>query len=200
MSTIQQTPAQSGDGKKYKVIGTRPVRHDGVDKVTGRAKYGADIHPSGMLYGLVIRSPHAHAKIKSIDASQALALPGVRAVVTHKDLCDPGDRIIELGEGAVNLRHLSNNILAADKVFYRGHAVAAVAADTIHLAEQAAALIKVNYEVLPAVLDVEEAMKPGAPLLHDDVFTDELGQTAKTASNVAKHFRFEKGDLAKGFA
>jgi CO/xanthine dehydrogenase Mo-binding subunit len=199
MSTIEHAPAQASNGQPYKVIGTRPIRHDGVDKVTGRAKYGADIHLSGLIYGVVLRSPHAHARIKSVDVSTAVALPGVRAVVTHKDLRDPGDHILELGEGAVNLRHLSNNILAADKVLYRGHAVAAVAADTVHIAEQAASLIKINYEVLPAVLDVEAAMKPGAPLLHADLFTDELGQTAKTASNVAKHFRFEKGDIAKGF-
>jgi CO/xanthine dehydrogenase Mo-binding subunit len=200
MSTIQQSATQTGNGKPYQVIGTRPVRHDGVDKVTGRAKYGADVHPSGMLYGVVLRSPHAHAKIKSIDISQAQAVPGVRAVITHRDFRDPGDHVVELGEGAVNLRHLSNNLLAAGKVLYRGHAVAAVAADTIHIAEQAAGLIKVDYEVLPAVLDVEAAMKSGSALLHDDVFTDELGQAAKTPSNVAKHFRFEKGDVAKGFA
>ena len=200
MSTLESKPAQGANGKPYKVIGTRPIRHDGVDKVTGRAKYGADLRLSGLLYGVVLRSPHAHAKIRSIDVSKAAALSGVHAVVTHKDLCDPGDRIVELGEGAVNLRHLSNNILAADKVLYRGQAVAAVAADNIHIAEQAAALIRVDYEVLPSVLDVEEAMKPSAPLLHDDLYTDELGQTAKTPSNVAKHFRFEKGDVAKGFA
>ncbi|MFN0054111.1 MAG: xanthine dehydrogenase family protein molybdopterin-binding subunit [Planctomycetales bacterium] len=203
MSTVQgkqATAGQNGNGKAYKVIGTRPIRHDGVDKVTGRAKYGADIHPTGMIYGVVLRSPHAHAKIKSIDTSQALALPGVRAVATHQDLMHPGNRMLELGEGAVNMRHLSNNILAADKVFYRGQAVAAVAADTIHLAEEAAALIRVEYEVLPAVLDVEAAMKPSAPLLHDDLFTDEMGKAAKTPSNVAKHFRFEKGDIDKGFA
>jgi len=95
---------------------------------------------------------------------------------------------------------LSNNILAADKVLYRGHAVAAVAADSVHIAEQAAALIKVNYEVLPPVVDVELAMQPGAPLLHDDLFTDELGKPATKPSNIAKHFRFERGNLAQGFA
>jgi xanthine dehydrogenase molybdenum-binding subunit len=203
MSTVERSKTaagSNGNGKGYKVIGTRPIRHDGVDKVTGRAKYGADIHPTGLIYGVILRSPHAHAKIKSIDASKALALPGVRAVITHKDLCEPGDRVLELGEGAVNLRHLSNNILAADKVFYKGHAVVAVAADTIHIADEAAGLIKVDYEVLPAVLDVEEAMKSSAPLLHADLFTDELGQKAKQPSNVAQHIRFELGDIEKGFA
>jgi len=200
MSIVEHDIKTQSNGKSYQVIGTRPIRHDGVDKVTGRAKYGADIQLSGLIYGVVLRSPYAHARIKSIDVSQAKALPGVRAVVTHKDLREPGSRIVELGEGAVNLKHLSNNILAADKVLYRGHAVAAVAADSVHIAEQAAALIKVNYEVLPAVVDVELAMKPGAPLLHDDVFTDELGKPASKPSNIAKHFRFEKGDVAQGFA
>jgi CO/xanthine dehydrogenase Mo-binding subunit len=203
MSTVERDKAKAGsngNGKPYKVIGTRPIRHDGVDKVTGRAKYGADIHPTGLIYGVVLRSPHAHAKIKSIDVSKALALPGVRAVVTHKDLREPGDRILELGEGAVNLRELSNNVLAADKVLYKGHAVAAIAADTIHIAEEAAGLIKVDYEILPSVLDVEAAMNSGAPLLHANLFTDELGQKATQPSNVAKHFRFETGEIEKGFA
>src|SRR5262245_23848839 len=185
---------------KYQVIGTRPVRHDGVDKVTGRAKYGADIHLTGLLSGVVLRSPHAHAKIKSIDVSKALALPGVRAVVTHKDLREPGSRIVDLGEGAVNLRHLSNNVLASDKVLYRGHAVAAVAADTVHIAEEAAALIEVDYEPLPPLLEVQAAMKADAPLLHSDLFTDELGKPAAKPSNVAKHFRFERGNVEQGFS
>jgi CO/xanthine dehydrogenase Mo-binding subunit len=198
--TATKTNGHAANGKPYQVIGTRPIRHDGVDKVTGRAKYGADIRLSGLIYGVVLRSPHAHARIKSIDVAPALALAGVRAVVTHKDLREPGSRVVELGEGAVNLKHLSNNILAADKVLYRGHAVAAVAADSVHIAEQAATLIKVDYEVLPPVVDVELAMKPGSPLLHDDLFTDELGKPASRPSNVAKHFRFEKGNLAQGFA
>jgi len=203
MATVEhdsKTHATNGNGKPYKVIGTRPIRHDGVDKVTGRAKYGADVHLSGLLAGVVLRSPHAHARIKSVDTSKARALPGVRAVITHKDLREPGSRIVELGEGAVNLKHLSNNILAADKVLYRGHAVAAVAADSVHIAEEAASLIKIDYEVLPAVLEVQAAMQPNAPLLHDDVFTDELGKVGTKPSNIAKHFRFEKGDVAQGFA
>ena len=201
MATAEQEPQAAARGpKKYKVIGTRPVRHDGVDKVTGRARYGADIRLTGMLAGVVIRSPHAHAKILSIDTSKAAAVPGVRAIATNVDLADPGDRMCELGEGAVNLRHLNNNIFAKDKVLYRGHAIAAVAADNVHIAEQAAKLIEVKYELLPPVVDVLDAMKPDAPLLHSDIFTDDLGVTAKTPSNVAKHFRFEQGDLAAGFA
>ena len=160
---------------KYKVIGTRPVRHDGVDKVTGRAKYGADIHPTGLIYGAMLRSPHAHAKIKRIDTSRAEKAPGVRAVVTAKDLPNQGDRIVELGEGAVNMKHLACNVLAHDKVLYHGHAIAAVAADSIHAAEEAVKLIEIEYELLPPVLDVLEAMKPNAPVLNADVRTANVG-------------------------
>ena len=112
----------------YKVIGTRPIRHDVLDKVTGRALYGADINMAGMLQGKILRSPHAHARIKKIDVSKALAMPGVEAIVTGKDFPHAGDRVAELGEGAIVVRHLCNNCLAADKVRYRGRAVAAVAA------------------------------------------------------------------------
>ncbi|MBI5760607.1 MAG: xanthine dehydrogenase family protein molybdopterin-binding subunit [Planctomycetales bacterium] len=190
----------TGSQPKYKVIGSRPIRHDGTDKVTGRAIYGADVQLNGMIHGVILRSPHAHARIKSIDTSKAEAVPGVRAVVTCKDLADPGDRRVELGEGSIILKHLSANVLARDKVLYRGHAVAAVAADSVHVADEAAKLIRVEYEVLPPVLTVQEAMKPGAPLLHEDVFTDEMGEKSKQPSNVAKHFRHEVGDIAKGFA
>src|SRR5262245_38877510 len=100
----------------YKVIGTRPIRHDGMDKATGRALYGADFQMAGLLHGRILRSPHAHAHIRRIEVRKALALPGVEAVVTSEDLPEPGDRIAELGEGAVNLRHLSSNVLAREKV------------------------------------------------------------------------------------
>src|SRR5262245_20837503 len=183
----------------YRVVGTRPVRHDGVDKVTGRAVYGADVRLPGMLYARVLRSPHAHARIVKIDTSKAEALPGVRAVVTGADLPEAEDKIQDLGEGAVNLKFLSDNVLADDKVLYQGHAVAAVAATSQQVAEEAIRLIDVQYEQLPAVLDVREAMKEGAPLLHKSVRTKELGKELDTPSNVAEHFRHELGDLAKGW-
>ena len=189
---------------KYKVIGTRPVRHDGVDKVTGRAQYGADTQLTGLIYGAMLRSPHAHANIKSIDTSRAEALPGVRAVMTNADLPEQGDRVVELGEGAVNMRHLNANVLAKEKVLYKGHAIAAVAADTIHIAEEAVKLIEVEFEVLEPVLDVVMAMADDAPVLNDDIRTESLGShpasdDASKNTNVAKHFVFEKGDVAKGF-
>src|SRR5262245_24007356 len=155
---------------------------------------------AGLLHGRILRSPHAHANIRSIDASKALALPGVEAVVTSADLPDVGNRMVELGEGAINLGHLSANTLARKKALYQGHAVAAVAATEPHIAEEALALIKVDYEVLPPVLDVRKAMDAKSPLLHPDVYTESLGDGAnKRPSNVAKHIQFKMGDTAKGF-
>ena len=194
----------TAENPKYKVIGTRPVRHDGADKVTGRAKYGADIKLSGMLYGAMLRSPHAHAKIVSIDTSKAAAFPGVRAVVTSADLPEQGDRVVQLGEGAANMRHLTANVLARGKVLYKGHAIAAVAADNIHIAEEAVKLVEVKYEVLPPVMDVRQAMSADSPVLNDDIRTESLGSAPAVKdskpTNIAKHFLFEKGDVAAGFA
>src|SRR5262245_41299335 len=170
----------------YKVIGTRPVRHDGVDKVTGRAIYGADVQMAGLLHGRILRSPIPHGIIRGIDASKALALLGVETVVTSADLMDPGDRIAELGEGAVNLKHLSSNCLARGKVHYKGQAVAAVAAISAHIAEEALKRIVVDYQQLPHVTDVRAAMRDGAPLLHDDLVTESLGKPTGKRSNIAK--------------
>src|SRR5664279_3956697 len=111
----------------YRVIGTRPERYDATDKVTGRAQYGADVRLPNMLYGKVLRSPYAHAIIRSIYTRAAEALPGVRAIITAADLPDVADKLVDAGEGgATNLRYASNNVLARDKVLYFGHAVAAV--------------------------------------------------------------------------
>ena len=124
--------------QEFNVVGTRPIRHDGTEKVTGQARYGADIHLPGMLHGRILRSPHAHARIKGIDPSRALALPGVKAVVTGADMPEHGGRVMDLGEGAMtNTRFLSNNCMATEKALYKGHAVAAVAATSGHIAEEA---------------------------------------------------------------
>jgi CO/xanthine dehydrogenase Mo-binding subunit len=184
----------------YKVIGTRPIRHDGVDKVTGRALFGADVQLPGLLHGKVLRSPHAHARIRRIDVSRAAKLPGVKAIVTAADMPDVGDKIQELGEGAIGLRYLSANLLAPDKALYHGHPVAAVAATNVHIAEEALALIEVEYELLPPVLDVSAAMQPGATILLDELRTSEMGEKRGGPSNVAQHIRFQRGDLAAGFA
>ena len=185
--------------QRYNVVGTRPIRHDGTDKVTGHALYGGDFQTAGLLHGKILRSPHGHARIKSIDVSKALAHPEVKAVVTGKDLPFAPDKVAELGEGAANLKHLSNNVLAYDKVLYKGHAVAAVAAINAHVAEEALSLIEVEYEALPAVTSVVDAMKEDAPLLHEDMFTTSLGKKAHKPSNIASHIQFRTGDLERGF-
>jgi CO/xanthine dehydrogenase Mo-binding subunit len=175
------------------------VRHDGVDKVTGRALYGADVRLPGMLYGRVLRSPHAHARIRAIDTARAAALPGVRAVVTAADLPDLADKIASLGEGAVNLRYQSCNMLARGKALYQGHAVAAVAAVSPQVAEEALALIQVDYEILTPVIDVLQAMRDDAPILHDELRTHEEGGVGERPTNIAEHFRYARGDLEQGF-
>ena len=185
--------------KEYKVIGTRPIRHDGVDKVTGRAIYGADFQITGLLHGRVLRSPHAHARIVSIDTSRAEAHPGVKGVVTAEDLPAAEDKMADLGEGAVSLKYLCDNILASDKALYKGHAIAAVAATSPHIAEEACELIDIEYEVLPPVLEVRQAMEPDAPILHENLRTSSLGETGDKPSNVASHFQHKKGDIDKGF-
>src|SRR6266478_7878610 len=182
-----------------KVVGTRPIRPDGVDKVTGRANFGADMVMPGMLFGRVKRSPHAHARIMSINIERARALPGVKAVVTWEDFPPIPSEEAFVGEGPMNFRDLSRNCMARDKVLYDGHAVAAVAATSPAIAEEACELIEVSYHVLPHVIDVEEAMKPDAPLLHDDLFTQGVEPKPTHPSNVAKEVRFSKGDIAAGF-
>jgi len=182
--------------QQFKVIGTRPIRPDGVDKVTGRAKYGADYSFPGMLHGKVLRSPHAHARIKSINFAKALKLPGVKAVVLGKDLPELESKIEFIGEIPLNPHYLAHNILARDKVLYNGHAVAAVAATSPHIAEEALELIEVEYEVLPAVLNVLEAMKPEAPILHPELRNKE---EPDQPTNVGSHTQFKRGDLAAGF-
>lgn len=196
----QTVPAPDTNQKrKYQVIGTSPIRQDGTDKVTGRALYGADIRLPGMLFGAVLRSPHAHARIISIDTRRAEGLPGVKAVITAADLPDIASKITELGEGTVNLKYQSNNILARDKVLYHGHAVAAVAATSLNAAEEALHLIDVQYELLPPVMEVRQAMQPDAPLLLEEQYTDEFGKKSDRPSNIASHEQTKRGDLDKAF-
>ena len=154
-----------------RVVSTRPVRPDGVEKVTGRALYGADLAMAGMLVGRIKRSPHAHARIVSIDATKALKLAGVKSVVTAADFPDIDPSEAFVGEGPTNFRDQSLNIMARGKVLYEGHAVAAVAATSAAIADAALELIEVKYEVLPHVIDVEAAMAEGAPLLDENLFT-----------------------------
>jgi CO/xanthine dehydrogenase Mo-binding subunit len=195
MTDVMNRPAAT-----LKVVGTRPARPDGVDKVTGAATYGADFHLPGMLVGKIKRSPHAHARIVSIDTKAALALPGVKAVVTAADFPDLASEEYEAGESASNLRDLSLNCMARHKVLYDGHAVAAVAATSASIADEALDLIKVTYEVLPHVIDVEAAMAPDAPVLHANMFTEGLESRPELPSNIARRNQIKGGDLAAGFA
>ena len=171
-----------------------------MDKVTGRALFAADTRAAGMLWGKILRSPHAHARIVSIDTSKAEALPGVRAVVTAADFPDIKSEEAFVGEGPMNFRDLALNCMAREKVLYEGHALAAVAAITQEVADQALGLINVTYEVLPHVIDVDEAMAPGAPVLHDDMFTAGVDPKPTKPSNIAKVVTFKKGDAEAGFA
>ena len=169
-----------------KAIGTRPVRPDGIEKVTGRAAFGADLNLPGMLYGKVLRSPYAHARIKSVDLSKARAADGVLAAVAGADFPDAGGN------------DLAKNVIARDKVLYHGHALAAVAAKTLDQADAALDLIEVEYEVLNPVLSLDEAMADDATLVNESQHTN--GDTSKPASNVAAYQKFERGDVDKGFA
>ena len=169
---------------QFKVIGTRPARPDGVDKVTGRARFGADMSAPGMLTGLILRSPHAHARIVSIDTTKAEALAGVHAVVTRKDFREITDDDFTAD--------ILDNCMAGDKALYDGHAIAAVAASSTKIAREALKLIDVQFEKLDHVTDVDEAIKPGAPVLHEGR-TDET-VPAGMSPNVLSRYEFGHGD------
>lgn len=180
-------------GRSFSSVGTRPIRPDGVDKVTGRARYGADFNMAGQLVGRILRSPHAHAIIKKIDTSKAEKLAGVKAVITAKDLPD-------LTDGDAAMYDILDNSMARTKALYDGHAVAAVAAIDARTARQALKLIEVDYEVLPHVTDVDEAMKHSAPLINDAIFTEGLEEKPVKPSNVSKRTQYGHGDVHQGFA
>ncbi|MGB0502010.1 MAG: xanthine dehydrogenase family protein molybdopterin-binding subunit [Acidimicrobiales bacterium] len=170
--------------KTYKWVGTRPIRHDGYDKVVGKARFAADLNLPGQLHAAYLRSPHAHANIASIDTSKAEAMPGVKAVVTGDDfpaldITDPNHDV-------------SINVLARGTVLYHGHAIAAVAATTKAEAQAAAAAIEVEYELLPVVLGIDEAMADGAPLANEQNYQKFVGPS--DPSNIATHTPLERGD------
>jgi len=191
----------SNDNAKtnFQWVGKRTRRPDGVDKVTGRARYGDDMSMPGMLHCKVLRSRHAHAKILSIDTSKAAALKGVKAVLTSAEIPDhplskpPYAPIIN------DMHDISRNVMARDKVFYDGHAVAAVAATSERIAKAALELIEVKYEVLPHVLDPIDAAQPDAPILHEDQFTFLGDKTSEMPSNLFRSSVGERGDLDQGF-
>ena len=187
MALIEENPG-------YKWVGTRPIRPDGLDKVTGKAQFGADLTLPGMLFGKVVRSPHAHARILSIDTSTAESMLGVKAVITGSDFPD----LAANGAHASDI-DVANNAIARDKVLYEGHVVAAVAATTRELAEAAAKAVDVSYEVLPHVLTVDEAMADNAPLLHENMMTKGVEPAPEQPSNIASRIVHERGDLEQGF-
>ncbi|HAL46394.1 MAG TPA: oxidoreductase [Dehalococcoidia bacterium] len=187
--------------RQYKVIGTGTPKLEGVDKVTGRAVFGADVKLPRMLFGKVLRSPHANAIIWSINADEAAALPGVRAVVTGADFPvlvsgEPGSQ----GPITEANRYHGQEVIARGRVHFHGQPVAAVAATSAEIAEEALDLISVEYEVLPPILTTEKAMEPDAQLLHPELHTKSEEGTHDRPSNVAEHLRFERGSADDGFA
>ncbi len=187
--------------KNYKVIGTNPsTRPDAADKVTGKARYAADINLPGQLIGKVLRSPHAHARILSIDTSKAESLPGVKAVITRDDFADMPILHAAAGEIVVNFRDVTRTMMAREKVLFDGHPLAAVAATSETIAKKALKLIKVEYEILPHVIDVVEAMKPDAPVLHEDQFTKGVEPKPEKPSNIAAQLKSIIGDVETGFS
>jgi CO/xanthine dehydrogenase Mo-binding subunit len=195
---MQDVPTKTTTAQ-FKWVGTRPVRPDGVPKVTGRALYGADLTMPGMLVGRILRSPHAHARIRSIDTSKAVTLPGVKAVVTSADFPEQKFEYFGPERVAQNYWHMTRNIMAREKVLHEGHPLAAVAATSKAIADQALSMIVVDYEVLPHVIDVDEAMKPDAPLLFPDLITRGVEPPPKP-SNITKRVEFTLGNLDAGFA
>jgi CO/xanthine dehydrogenase Mo-binding subunit len=180
-----------------KWIGQRTIRPDGVDKVTGRATFGADFYAPGMLYGRVLRCRHAHARVKSINFDKALALPGVKAVMSGEDIVDFPIDGPSVNVGLADMRWMCRNVIVKEKVLFSGHPVAAVAATSVSIAKQACKLIEVEYEVLPHVIDVDEAMQPDAPILHD--FVRAPGDTSGRPSNISGRLEHKIGDVEAGF-
>ena len=176
-----------------KWIGKRTIRPDGMDKVTGRAQFAADFNMPGQIWGKILRSPHPHARIRAIDTSKAEKLPGVKAVVTAKDIVD-----FPIEKGAVplgiqDMRWMCRNVMAREKALFPGHPIAAVAATTEAIAAEACSLIEVDYEVLPFTIEIEDAIKPDAPVLH------EWNKWEGKPSNIVGRLEHKKGDIAEGF-
>lgn len=166
--------------------------------MTGRAVYSADVSLPGLIWGEVVRSPHAHALIKGIDITSAESAPGVLAVVTRNDLPRVESGTLDLAGAPVNINQATDNVLADDRVLYAGHAVAAVAARDRNSAIEASKLIRVSYEPLPAAIDVDAATARDAPVLLPDMVADHLGEPVR-GTNMAWHFRHELGDPDAGF-
>ncbi|MCA0930144.1 xanthine dehydrogenase family protein molybdopterin-binding subunit [Ruegeria profundi] len=179
---------------EFTFVGTRPDRPDGLDKVTGRAKFGADMSAPGMLHGAILRSPHAHARIVKIDTSKAEAHKDVKAVVTRADFADVPFKPGLEGE----FWNVLENVMAGEKALYDGHAVAAVAASSALAARDALKLIEVEYEVLPHVTDVDKAMAPDAPVIREGAADYSVPEGMHP--NVVRYHESGHGDVEAGFA
>ena len=187
--------------RTFRYIGTRPIRHDGLDKVTGRANYGADFTLPGLLHGVVVRSPHAHARIVSIDTTAAEAVPGVKAVITGKDIPETSAKLALGGEDAFDLRDMGDNLMAHGKALYEGHAVAAVAATSLDVAGEAAKLVRVVYEPLEPVMSIERAIAPDAPILHADMTTQGRPLPGTSGpTNIAGRMELKRDDVDRALA
>ncbi|MBU5333256.1 xanthine dehydrogenase family protein molybdopterin-binding subunit [Anaerocolumna aminovalerica] len=178
---------------ELKYVGQSYERKDAVNKVTGEAEYVDDIRLPRMLYAWCVRSPYAHARILSIDTSEAEKLPGVKCVIT-------GDEYPNRAGLYLEDRYFMAKI--GDTAKYMGEAVAAVAADTPEIARQACDLIKVEYEELPGVINAVDAMKTDAPLIHPDLHTYKVAPIfyPEKGTNISHHYVLRKGDAEKGFA
>ena len=192
--------ATDDSNRKFKQIGSRPIRHDGLDKVTGRARFGADFTLPGALQGVFVRSPYAHAKILKIDTSKAEKVPGVKAVITAEDLPELPMSWVSQGPAGVDSGANQRVILAREKALYHGHAFAAVAAATREIAVEAGRLIEVEWEVLPPVLSIDQALAEDAPILHEGQKTEGAGPPVEGDTNITNQIVFEGGDLDAGFA
>ncbi|MBI3921159.1 MAG: xanthine dehydrogenase family protein molybdopterin-binding subunit [Armatimonadetes bacterium] len=181
---------------EFQVIGKSLPRVDAVEKVTGAARYAADMSLPGMLWGKFLRSPYDHARIVGIDVSKAEALPGVRAVLTHKSI---GSAASLATEDSVHGTKVDQSLFAADRIIYQGQKIAAVAADSPHLAEDALDLIEVEYEALPAVHDVLEAIEPDAPIIQENTNVIETPE-GTPLYNVCDQGHHAFGDVEQGFA
>src|SRR5262245_53111945 len=188
---------------EHKVIGTNVLKVDAPERVIGKAAYGADLNLPGMLWAKIVRSTYPQARIKRIDTSKALALPGVKAVITAQDFpaLEKGATAPLVGEVSISLNAVRELAMASDKARYHGQAVAAVAAIDPFIADDAARLVEVEYEELPVVGDLLDAMKPDAPLVHEDLVTEEEGKREKGTrpSNIAIHMVYSRGDVEAGF-
>ena len=188
----------SNTSSAHQVVGKRLPRVDAKERVTGQAIYPADLSLPGMVHAKLLRSPHAHARIRSIDVAQAQALKGVLAIVTAADFPElPVGATIPMGETGYDMWMVAAINLARGKVHWVGQPVAGVAAVDGHVAEAALALIEVEYEPLPAVLDIAAAMTPEAPVLHEHVFTKGVEPRPRAPSNVCSRTVIARGHAAR---